>query len=101
MLEIYGKALRQLINMEKSSVFFNKNVKEKQKEKVLKELKGMKQIKQSRYFGLPIVISRSKQQVFNFIREKIMNRLKGWKEKLLNQDGKEILLKSIILVLHV
>ena len=43
-LNVYGRASGQLINKEKSSVFFSKNVKERQKEEVLKVLEGMQQV---------------------------------------------------------
>lgn len=54
---------------------------------------------QSKYLGLPLVIERSKRQVFDFIRQKTVNKLKGWKEKLPSQAGKEVLLKSVVLAL--
>nr|XP_027090307.1 uncharacterized protein LOC113711341 [Coffea arabica] len=98
-LEEYGRASGQLINKEKSSIFISKNVKGRRKEEVLKELEGMREVHQSKYLGLPMVIGRSKRQVFEFIRQKAVKRLGGWKEKLLSQAGKETLLKSVILAL--
>lgn len=63
-------------------------------------LRGMQQVSQSKYLGLPLVIGRSKRQVFDFIRQKtIITRLKGWKEKLLSPAGKEVLLKAVIMAL--
>ena len=55
------------------------------KKGVIRELQGMKQVEQSRYLGLPLVIGRSKKQTFEFIRHKTLDRLKGWKEKLLSK----------------
>ena len=98
-LEDYGRASGQLINKDKSSIFFSKNVKGRKRVEVLKELEGMKEVNQSKYLGLPMVIGRSKRQVFEFIRQKTVKKLGGWKEKLLSQAGKEILLKSVILAL--
>ncbi|XP_027182092.1 uncharacterized protein LOC113780492 [Coffea eugenioides] len=46
-----------------------------------------------------MVIGRSKRQVFGYIKEKVVSRMRGWKEKVLSQTGKEIMLKSIILAL--
>ncbi|XP_071924161.1 uncharacterized mitochondrial protein AtMg00310-like [Coffea arabica] len=68
---------------------------------VMRELQGMKQVQQSRYLGLPLVIGRSKRQTFDFIKQKTIDRLKGWKEKLLSQAGKEVLLKSVIMALPI
>ena len=46
-------------------------------------LGGMKLVKQRKYLGLSNVIGRSKRQVFNYIKEKVISRMGGWKEKFL------------------
>ncbi|XP_071918969.1 uncharacterized protein [Coffea arabica] len=94
-LEIYEIASRQKINTDKSSVFFSKNTDESKKAAILGLLGGMKHVDQSRHLGLPMVIGKSKRQVFNYIKVKVLEKLKGWKEKLLSQAGKEVLLKSV------
>lgn len=98
-LKQYGQASRQLINTEKSSIFFSKNVAEKEWKEVLEELKGMNDVKQSKYLGLPLVIGRSKSQVFDFIKTKVVDTISGWKEKMLSMEAKEILLKSVVMAL--
>nr|XP_027120601.1 uncharacterized protein LOC113737596 [Coffea arabica] len=98
-LEVYRKASGQLINMEKSSLFFSRTVGQRQKMEVMNVLQEMQQVSQSKYLELPLVIGRSKRQVFDFIRQKTIARLKGWKEKLLSLAGKEVLLKSVIMAL--
>ena len=80
-------------------MFFSKNTEESNKAEILRILGGMKQVDQSKYLGLPMVIGRSKRQVFNYIKEKVMGKIKGWKEKLLSQAGKKVLLKSVILAM--
>ncbi|XP_071912962.1 uncharacterized protein [Coffea arabica] len=100
-LEVYREASGQLINMEKSSLFFSRNVVHRYKAGVLRELQGMKEAQQSRYLGLPLVIGRSKRQTFDFVKQKTLGRLEGWKEKLLSQAGKEVLLKSVIMALPI
>ena len=74
-LKQYGEASGQIVNMEKSSVFFGKNTDEGRKQEILGILGGMKLVKQSRYLGLPMVIGRSKRQVFSYIKEKVVSRL--------------------------
>ena len=59
----------------------------------------MKEVKQSKYLGLPMVIGRTKRQVFSYIKERVIKRLSNWKEKLLSNAGKEVLLKSVVLAL--
>ena len=98
-LKIYENASGQMINADKSSVLFEKNMQKDKKEEVIEVLEGMKQIQQSRYLGLPVVIGRTKKQVFSYIKERVVHRLKGWKEKLLSQAGKEVMLKSVILAM--
>ena len=63
-------------------------------------LGGMKEVKQSKYLGLPMVIGRTKKQVFSYIKERVIKRLSNWKEKLLSNAGKEVLLKSVVLALR-
>ena len=99
LLELYGKASGQIINAEKSSVFFSKNTKEGEKAEILDTLGGMMEAKQSKYLGLPLVIGRPKKQVFSYIKERVIRRMGGWKERLLSNAGKEVLLKSVILAL--
>ena len=98
-LEVYKEASGQLINMEKSSLMFSGNVSHRQINGVMRELQGMRRVVQSKYLGLPLVIGRSKRQVLDFIRQKTIARLKGWKEQLLSPAGKEVLLKAVIMAL--
>lgn len=57
---------------------------------------GVPAIKQyERYLGLPSFIGRAKYSSFAQIKEKVWSKLKGWKEKLISQASKEILIKSV------
>ena len=42
------------------------------------------------------MIGLDKSESFEFLVERIINRLKGWKEKILSMGGREILLKVVI-----
>ena len=59
----------------------------------------MNQVKQSKYLGLPMVTSNLERQVFNYIKEKVSNKLRGWKKKFLINARKEVLLKSVVLAM--
>ncbi|XP_023892636.1 uncharacterized protein LOC112004627 [Quercus suber] len=48
------------------------------------------------YLGLPSLAGKAKKKSFSLIKERIWKKLKGWKEKLLLQAGREILLKAVI-----
>lgn len=41
-------------------------------------------------------MGRGKKQSFNYIRERIWQKIQGWKEKLLSQVGRKVLIKSIL-----
>ena len=46
-----------------------------------------------KYLGLPPVIGRAKKKAFQEIKDRVWKKLQGWKEKLLSQAGREVLLK--------
>ncbi|XP_071920724.1 uncharacterized mitochondrial protein AtMg00310-like [Coffea arabica] len=66
-----------------------------QREEVCQALGGMVEAKQGKYLGLPMVISRTKDQIFGFVRENIKRRLQDWKNKFLSSIGKKVMLKAV------
>jgi hypothetical protein len=48
-----------------------------------------------RYLGLPSMTGRSKKSIFNYIKDRIWNRISCWSSKMLSQAGKEVLIKSV------
>jgi hypothetical protein len=56
----------------------------------------MKRVDQfSRYLGMPTQIGRSKNQVFDYIQDRVWKKLKGWKEKHLSFAGRSTLIKAV------
>ena len=49
-----------------------------------------------KYLGLPSFVGRQKKACFNQIKERIWAKMQGWKEKLLSQAGKEVMIKAVI-----
>lgn len=94
-LQLYQAASGQFINLDKSEISFSQNVPENRKN----DFQGWIQIKavksHSKYPGLPTFVGRSKQQVFDFVQDRVWKKLKGWKEKFLSLAGREILIKSV------
>ncbi|XP_027097528.1 uncharacterized protein [Coffea arabica] len=59
----------------------------------------MVEAKQGKYLKLPMVISRTKDQIFGFVRENIKRRLQNWKNKFLSSVGKEVMLKAVAMAM--
>ena len=99
--KLYGDALGQRINLEKSSIIFGSKVSMDLKVDIKTTLGIDKEGGEGTYLGLPECFSGSKRQLLSFLRGKLNNRLNGWFSKALSQGGKEILLKSICLALPI
>ena len=46
-----------------------------------------------------MVITRTKEQIFRFIKENFKKRLESWRKKHLNITGKEVMLKIVTMAL--
>ena len=47
-----------------------------------------------KHLGLPSLFGRYKKVSFDYIKERVWRKLRGWEEKLLSQAGREILIKA-------
>jgi len=41
-------------------------------------------------------VGKNKKASFNYIKERVWKKIQGWKEKLLSQAGREILIKAVV-----
>ena len=48
-----------------------------------------------KYLGLPSLVGRNKKNTFNSIKDKLRKQLASWKEKLLSNVGKKVLIKAV------
>lgn len=94
-LSTYEAALGQRLNMEKSEVTFSRNIAQEKKQLLQMKLSCMAVESHDKYLGLPTFVSGSKKKVFKPIHERVLKKLKGWKEGFLSQAGREILIKSV------
>lgn len=96
-LDEYSAASGQLVNLEKSSVFFSKNSSAQCKAYVCSTLKGVKERKNSKSLGLPLVIGRSKSEIiFNYVVDTDKKRIGSWKNVFLSQAGKWVLIWTVV-----
>ncbi|KAH9730036.1 reverse transcriptase domain-containing protein [Citrus sinensis] len=94
-LAVYGAASGQKVNLNKSSISFSANMGEESIRQVCGILEVPATDNHGTYLGLPSQIGRKKSVVFNFIKEKVWQRLQGWSQKFLSRAGKEIMLKTV------
>ncbi|XP_057459108.1 uncharacterized protein LOC130749749 [Lotus japonicus] len=94
-LATYERVSGQMINLDKSMLSVSRNV----HDNCFHELKQLLNVKAvegyDKYLGLPTIIGKSKTQIFNFVKERVWKKLKGWKEKFLSRAGREILTKPV------
>ena len=95
-LKVYEQASGQQINAGKTTLFFGKSMREETKNSI-KLLLGVPKIKQyEKYLGLPAVLGKNRRASLNYIKDRVWGKLQGWKEKLLSQAGKKVLLKAVV-----
>ena len=95
-MDLYEKASEQCINKETTTLFFSKVVNMTTKNDI-KIFLGVPEIKEyEKYLGLPTVVGRNRSTSLNFIKDRVWGKIQGWKEKLLSQASKEVLLKVVV-----
>ena len=94
-LSIYEVASGQKLNMDKSEVSFSRNIELEKKQMLQMKLTFNAVEDHGKYLGLPTHIGSSKKRVFQIIQERVLKKLKGWKERYLSQAGREILIKTV------
>ncbi|KAL0378543.1 UNVERIFIED_CONTAM: hypothetical protein Sradi_3159800 [Sesamum radiatum] len=80
-LQVYGKAAGQEINLENSMAVFSKNTNENLMTDISEGLGIKRAKKHEKYLGLPSIVGRSKKVVFNSIRDMIWRKISSWGEK--------------------
>lgn len=83
------------------SVFFSHKAPQRLRRRLAGILSIENVVTQDCYLGSPSNIHISKKQAFASIEEKVASRIKGWKEDLLSQAGKEVLIKPVAMAVPV
>ncbi|KAL5565216.1 hypothetical protein UlMin_028380 [Ulmus minor] len=94
-LNSYAKASRQLINFDKFAISFSPNSRYSDKAAICSVF-GVNQVQSHElYLGLPTFSMKNKRIQFGYIRDRVIMKLQGWKERTFSQGGKEVLLKAM------
>lgn len=49
--------------------------------------------------ALPTVWGRSRRNTLAYLKQRIRNKIQGWRNRLLNNAGKEVLIKAVVISL--
>ncbi|XP_024039324.1 uncharacterized protein LOC127898872 [Citrus sinensis] len=91
----YAKALGQIFNFDKSSMFFGGNIPEEQKA-AIRNIFNLKVVsKYEKYLGLPSMKRRKKTSFFREVKLKVLSKINNWQHKMFSSGGKEILIKAV------
>jgi hypothetical protein len=73
-LSLHENFSGQMINKDKSSIMFSKNMTEEVRAAVLEALQISSEARNEKYLDLLIYMGKSKVQTFNYLKEKVWNR---------------------------
>ena len=94
-LDLYAACSGQQINREKTSIFFSSNITPHSRQAIHEFWGSSGALNFGQYLGLPAMIGRSKKAIFHGLKERIIQRLQGWKERFLSKAGREVLIKAV------
>ena len=94
-MTIYEQASGQQLNKDKTALLFSRTTPHDIQEDIKNSFEVEVIRQHETYLGLPLLVGRSKKNTFRALKEKLDNKLSGWKEKLLSQVGKEVLIKAV------
>ncbi|CAH9109352.1 unnamed protein product [Cuscuta europaea] len=95
-LHDYEMASGQMINLNKSRIFFSPNVPNEHQVGLIEMLGVGLAGEEERYLGLPAMVGRSKRKILDYLRQRIVNRIQSWNNQFLSRAGREVLLKSVV-----
>lgn len=92
----YEKISRQLVNFDKSLIYFNSNTLDVEKE-MISEVMGVRAFNNpKKHLGLPTVVGRRKKDAFIELKERFVKRMKSWRARQLSVGGRRYFIKSIL-----
>lgn len=96
LLTTYEAVSGQLINKQKSSIFFSKRIKPEVRAHMKTILGIEKEGGVGKYLGLPEHFGRSNKDLFASVVDRIQQKAASWSSKFLSNAGKMIMAKSVL-----
>jgi hypothetical protein len=84
------------INLSKSRAFYSTGIPQRKINSLTNISDILSTTSLDKYLGFPILKGRPKRSDFNFIIERMQNRLASWKNRLLNKTGRLTLASSVL-----
>ncbi|XP_074352566.1 uncharacterized protein LOC141691705 [Apium graveolens] len=94
-LDRYERLSEQAVNFNKSSIYFNPNTLSADREEICQSLQVQEVNEPGKYLGLSMKISRKKISVFQFLIDKVKQKLQGWGTKSVSRAGKATLIQTV------
>lgn len=95
MLQVYEESSGHQLNRNKTSLFLSHNTNHDTREAIKAMFRAQVIKPHESYLGLPSLVGKSKRNTFAQLKQRVVNKLTGWKEKLLFNVGKEVLIKAV------
>jgi hypothetical protein len=95
-LDSYCANSGQMVSVAKSSIYFSPNTDVNVRVAMCDILHIDTEAISDKYLGLPALVGADRSDCFMHFVERILQRISGWKEKLLSIGGKEILIKAVL-----
>ncbi|KAL8107899.1 hypothetical protein AgCh_024343 [Apium graveolens] len=89
----YEELSGQAINIHKSTITFSPNTLQVNREAICGILEVSEISIPGKYLGLPMNVGRRKNEVFNFLSDRVRKKLQSWRNTAMSKAGKCLLLK--------
>uniref|UniRef100_A0A803PB82 Reverse transcriptase domain-containing protein n=1 Tax=Cannabis sativa TaxID=3483 RepID=A0A803PB82_CANSA len=86
----------QRINKSKSGILFSPNTCERKKGEIMAIMSMEKLRAKEKYLGNPFFFTGRRTKDFQFLKQKVLNRIDGWKAKCLSQAARTTLVSSVL-----
>ena len=95
-LSIFCKESGQLVSAEKSHIYFSPNVPPNIREDICDVLDIVETSNLGKYLGFPLNHKGVGRNRYNFVVERVISKLLGWKSKFLSFVERTVLIKSVM-----